>query len=603
MNNLDLGINDIDFREEIEENLNLLKERLDIDKDEYAFHYWILSNLYQLDVETCKDNITEYNDKGIDCFVHFEENKELYIIQNKYYSEDTPLASKDVSDFLTRPISTLKAGNYTKSKELQTIFNSIKEDKDYKIFLHFYITNNKKIEDIENIIRNHNNDDFIFELFYLNDIKKKYYGDSYKETKTLKVSFDVINKGVYLAIRPAYGLKMPPTYYVMTRVTDVYKLWKDAKDKNYTLFEKNIREYLGGTSGINKGIINTLKDKNERSRFFYYNNGITIICDDAKADASKVEIENPQIVNGCQTVNSISEVLKNDTNRNENYKDVFVIVKILVLSEKDDKFYKDIVKYANSQNSINEKVFGAAEPFFIRIRDNLKNYGILLIVKQSDKYTFKKTYRGNLEESRKLLENANKNKEFYEFKSIDDLMINLETLIQIIGAVKKDAYFAYTKKSYLLKPTSKYYEDFSMKIESYFTGEGMLKLVLLYKKCELDKKESKEGKEKHSPYYFLNFLAYYLTQQKIDHQVFFKNITIKNLIIVYEHFRLLPDLYYLYYYQEKGIEHNQMLKQKIDEDILKKILRNHLINIERYTKEKYNLLMKVFKDIQEKNKT
>jgi hypothetical protein len=140
------------FKEQIQEDLDLLKEKLawdsQIGKDEYAFNYWVLSNIYNLDEEDCNTNITEYNDKGIDCFVHYEDDKELYIIQNKYYNENTPLSSKELSDFLTRPLSKLEEGSYTRSPELQKIYLKIKDDKDYKVFLHFFVTNNRNSADL-----------------------------------------------------------------------------------------------------------------------------------------------------------------------------------------------------------------------------------------------------------------------------------------------------------------------------------------------------------------------------------------------------------------------------------------------------------------------
>ncbi|HCN37248.1 MAG TPA: hypothetical protein DIS94_05995, partial [Bacteroidetes bacterium] len=424
------------FFEQINEDIQLLKDKLAWDtntsKDEYTFNYWILSNIYNIDEESANNNITEYNDKGIDCFVEFQEDKELYIIQNKYYSKDTKLNSKEVSDFLTRPIANLKNGEYSKSPELQKIFNSIKDDKEYKIFLHLYVTNNLKNKDIDTIVKQNKDDDLIFEIFYLDDIKNKYYGQSYKENQKLKISLEVKNKATYLAIRPKeYKLpNMSEAYYVMARIIDVYNLWKKAQNANYSLFEENIREFLGGTSGINKGIINTLKDENERKNFFYYNNGITIICDNAKADSTKVEIENPQIVNGCQTVTSISEVLKNETDFERKFNDVYVMVKILVLKEKNTNFYRDIVKYTNSQNSINDKVFGATLQPFFTLQKSLKDYGILLCVKQSDKYQFKEEFKNK--KLSDLLIIANKSNLFYEFKSLNDIMISLETLILII---------------------------------------------------------------------------------------------------------------------------------------------------------------------------
>jgi hypothetical protein len=463
------------FREQIREDIELLKQNLqwdpNINKNEYAFNYWVLSNIYNLDEEDANINITEYNDKGIDCFVHYEEDKELYLIQNKYYDEKTIVNSKEVSDFLTRPLAKLREGNYKRSPELQKIFNNIKDDNQYKIFLHFYITNNNKTEDVISVINNFNEENTYASIFFLDDIKDKYYGKAYKENPHLNTKLSVKNKASYLAIRPKeYNLpNMSEAYYVMAKVTEIYNLWKDAEQKGYPLFEENIREYLGGTSGINKGIISTLKDKKERGNFFYYNNGITIICKKAKANSKIVDITDPQIVNGCQTVNSIVEALKTYNNLEQEFDSIYVMVKILVIDIEDDKFkkfYRDIVKYTNSQNSINEKVFGATLQPFFTIQNNLKKYGFLLNVKQSDKYQFKKEYN-NQKDLGLLLNIAKDNipNDFIDIKKLQDVQINLETLIQIIGALKKDAHFAYTKKSYLLKPTNKeYYQSFSTKI-------------------------------------------------------------------------------------------------------------------------------------------
>ena len=76
-----------------------------------------------------------------------------------------------------------------------------------------------------------------------------------------------------------------------------------------------MREYLGN-KGVNSHIAKTLEDENDRDNFFYYNNGITVICDSVQKITLNESIhnkgfktENPQIVNGCQTVNTIFETL------------------------------------------------------------------------------------------------------------------------------------------------------------------------------------------------------------------------------------------------------------------------------------------------------
>ena len=67
---------------------------------------------------------------------------------------------------------------------------------------------------------------------------------------------------------------------------------------------------------------------------------ITVICDSMSKVSLQTSlynmnaaftIENPQIVNGCQTVNSIYESLKNEDPETieKEYKDTFVMLKIL----------------------------------------------------------------------------------------------------------------------------------------------------------------------------------------------------------------------------------------------------------------------------------
>ena len=592
------------FREQIAEDIKVLQEKLswdpNISKDDYAFNYWILSNIYNLDEETCSDNITEYNDKGIDCFVHFKDDKELYIIQNKYYQEDTILNHKELSDFLTRPIATLKAGEYKKSTELQKIYNQAKNDDSYKIFLHFYLSNNKKTKDLKNVISQHKSDEFIFKFFDLSKINEKYYGEPIKEPKRLETTLYVKNKATYLAIRPEqYNLprEMKEAYYVMARVNDIFNLWKQAEDEKYPLFKENIREYLGGSSGINKGIITTLKDPEEREKFFYYNNGITIICNKAKAESQKVYIFNPQIVNGCQTVNSIAEVLKNAKDRSE-YNDVYVMAKIVILEKEDSKFYRDIVKYTNSQNAINYKHFGATLQPFFTLQENIKKLGFLVPVKQSDKYQFKEKYKDR-KKLNELLQKAKKNiaEDFYDVKSLSNIQISLENLIQIIGAYEEDACFAYTKKRFLLKPdNTEYYQNFSTKIGDMFTTESIVKLIILYKKAESDKRSNKD--KRSIPYYLLNFIGFYLKSKKINKQKFLKTITKEELKVLYRGFERLPEKYFKQYDKNNNnLGYNHMIKQKVDILIMEKKLNKHLDSLKEYNESDYNELNDIFERI------
>ena len=181
-------------------------------------------------------------------------------------------------------------------------------------------------------------------------------------------------------------------YYIVTPISELYKMLLAAEKKNYSVFERNIREYLG-SNPINNGIVDTLKSKSERKNFMYYNNGVTIVCEKIKTDyidtASQLRVlplVNPQIVNGCQTVNSIKKVLENipENKIKEEYKNVYVMVKALVIEDMDDErniaFYRNVVKFTNKQNAISDKAFVSNMDIFYRMQFEFENRGFLLFV-------------------------------------------------------------------------------------------------------------------------------------------------------------------------------------------------------------------------------
>jgi len=75
-------------------------------------------------------------------------------------------------------------------------------------------------------------------------------------------------------------------------------------------FDDNVRVYLEQRSKVNQSIKATVLSP-ENSRFFYFNNGITMTCDRFKYPTGQssplIEIENVQVVNGGQTLHALHE--------------------------------------------------------------------------------------------------------------------------------------------------------------------------------------------------------------------------------------------------------------------------------------------------------
>lgn len=119
------------------------------------------------------------------------------------------------------------------------------------------------------------------------------------------------------------------------------------------LFARNVRGFLGRTE-INRGMEATLE--HEPAYFWYYNNGITIVCDDAQQIRSRgterLRITNPQIINGQQTTYTLARM---DTRRSR----ASVLVRVIRVprgsgpgSDRFETLVSQIVAATNNQNAI-----------------------------------------------------------------------------------------------------------------------------------------------------------------------------------------------------------------------------------------------------------
>ena len=586
-------MNDEKFKEQIQQDIKLLQEEYGknnplLASDDYAFNYWVLTKLYNVDEEIVEDYITEYSDDGCDCYCFFEESKELYIIQNKYYGDTTKLNEQYVvKDFLYRPLNTLCENSYKRSVELQQIFNKYKNDPDFKIFLNLYVTNNLISESLRDRFEKYNFSGpelscyVDANIYGLSDMIDLYYEDRKKHTKNYSCAFKTANDGTVLNIdSSAYKLpNLTDAKYILTPVKLIYEIVKDAKEKDYMLFEENIREYLGN-KGVNARIAKTLDDDYDRDNFFYYNNGITVICDSVSKQTVHDEnlnrayiAENPQIVNGCQTVNTIFETLNKypEDELNEKFKNTFVMVKLLVLSKDEENnkvLYQDIVKYNNSQNAISEKNFAANKQLFINMQKDFKKYGFLLLVKASDSNKFKK--EENFNDYRPIVSKYTDLFEL-EFNRLEDIEIQLEKLLQVLLAFKSGGWAAFTKKSQLLKLDSPTYKDIIEYIKNgELTTKDIINLYLLYLKAEREKKLS-EDQRTPIPYYLLGFLGKDLSGlENKDYRDNFRYIfnSKENLIAIYDFYKKLTKRYKINFKNKRDIEYNQMIKTQIDDSIL-----------------------------------
>lgn len=576
-----------DFRKQIKEDIDDYREKYpnvaNIDKDEWAFNFWVLDNLFSVDEDVIEENIIDYNDKGIDCFVWHEDMLDLYLIQNKYYSDNTKVTNDYIqNDFLTRAIGALEKGTYTRSKTLQDIFTKYSGEDDFAVHFNLYVTNNtSKTQQIVDGLAHFNEINaakhYEARIYTLDDLEELYYKEPIRDKKSFKYDIKTINKGTILNVdNDAYKLTLAlDARYVLTPVSVVYNMYKSAEGQKYPLFDENIREYLGSTGSVNKKIISTLKDPNDRNNFFFYNNGITMIVSDMSSDKMEKNyriftVQNPQIVNGCQTVSTIYEALSSlpESSIERDFANTFVMIKILKIPSDDEQLkqlYRNIVTYNNSQNSINEKTFTAIQDVFKHVQSVLEWRGFLVCIKQSDKNTFQKKYKtatplldkNSSDITRFGLENYTKPKDF---------LIELEKLLQAILAFVSMPQDAIQNKSKLLKDQSSQNQkvvDFIKSSEA--TTNNLYNLVLLYLRAEQEKK--KDGKIPN-PFYLIYCFAHYECKDnpgRISELLSTKE-DVETIISKYSY--LLKRYYQKWVKQNPGREYNDMIKAALDPELL-----------------------------------
>jgi hypothetical protein len=159
-------------------------------------------------------------------------------------------------------------------------------------------------------------------------------------------------------------------YVLLSQLKDYYDFITDGGQIIDSLFEFNVRDYQISAS-VNKEIAATLQGTDDEADFWWLNNGVTIIAEEAQSQDNKLTIKNPLVVNGLQTSHEIHRFFSGGGIETQNRS-----VQVRVL-EIDDEVRRDrVIKATNSQTGIKPASLRATEPFQRKIEDYLLQLGI-----------------------------------------------------------------------------------------------------------------------------------------------------------------------------------------------------------------------------------
>jgi hypothetical protein len=88
--------------------------------------------------------------------------------------------------------------------------------------------------------------------------------------------------------------------------------------------------------------------------FIFKNNGVTVVAKEVNRKGDKFQLEDYQIVNGCQTYNILFQA-------GEGLENVNVPIRLIVSN--DPEFVSTIIIGTNRQNEVKDDQFWALKPF------------------------------------------------------------------------------------------------------------------------------------------------------------------------------------------------------------------------------------------------
>ncbi|KLI29651.1 AIPR family protein [Brachyspira hyodysenteriae] len=336
--------------------------------DGQRFIAWYLRNIFNLDEYETKDCITDgAGDKQIDAVYINNQNSTIYIIQGKFYEKEN-IDSKPLREVLSSwiQIQNLEELQNNANEKLKVKITEIASalDDDYSICFELITTSEltdsakNDLEIFQKTISE--NDKFNANLIVIdNETLQTRYNEA------LNMNRPYINHNFSVESNKYMEMYIGNKKAVIAAIP-LKECIKIPGIKDGSLFRKNVRQSLGMDNKVNKGIAHTLRSDPEK--FFFLHNGITAICSSINIDNGIIKVEELNVVNGCQSLNTIfncSQSIRNAAN-------AYIMFRFYEIN--DSEYADDISTSTNSQSTVKAR----------DLRSNDKN--VLMMKKDYEQY-------------------------------------------------------------------------------------------------------------------------------------------------------------------------------------------------------------------------
>jgi len=296
----------------------LTRIQADIEKDPYykenfanngeRFLAWYLRNIYQRTSVEARQDITDgQNDKEIDAVIVDDEKRKVFIFQGKFFtaaSVDGGPIQEILSAWLRiQDVPSLQeAANEKLRPKLEAVAEALKDD--YEIVFELVTTGSLTSaaqtdwDSFQNQIAEFEHPESSITLVDSATIKARWDEALTQELPKLNHAF-ALQDGRYLSMEIG-GVK---TVLATVPLSECVKI---PGINDGRLFRKNVRQSLGLSNKVNKGLKQTIQGDTPQY-FFLFHNGITALCEKLTVDETKHELvlNGMSVVNGCQSLTTI----------------------------------------------------------------------------------------------------------------------------------------------------------------------------------------------------------------------------------------------------------------------------------------------------------
>lgn len=330
--------------------------------DGQRFVAWYLRNIHNLDTIETKDCITDgAGDKQIDAVYIDNDASMIYIIQGKFYAGET-VNAEPLREVLSSwiQIKDLQKLQENANEKLRIKINELATalEDDYEICFEL-ITTSELTESAKADLQTFQKEISEDTTFNANLVLVDNETLKFKYDEALNKNRPYINHEFNVESSKCMEIMIGGTKAVIAAIP-LKECIKIPGIKDGSLFRKNVRQSLGTSNKVNKGIATTLKKNAED--FFFLHNGITAICSQINLHDGLLSVKELNVVNGCQSLSTIYSCSEAVRNANDGY----IMFRFYEISnpEKADK----ISTCTNSQSAVKARDLRSNDKYVLAMK-------------------------------------------------------------------------------------------------------------------------------------------------------------------------------------------------------------------------------------------